>query len=351
MKAIIKSEPSPGIKLMDIVVPRPQAGEILIRVEAVGICGSDVHIYEWTPGYEFLTKYFPLILGHEFAGEVVEVGGGCQKAFRLGENVTSQTGRVCGKCFFCKQGKGILCTMRTSYGRIGLERNGAMAEYIVVPEECLHNIPAQVSLEEAAMTEPAAVALGAVELAQFYPGDVVVIFGPGPIGLLISQICKVLGAGTVFVIGLEADNHRLKIAEKLGADYALVGGRNDTFRKVMELTDGNGAGAVFEVSGSPAAAVLGLEMLRKAGNMVLVGIYPETVPIDATHQLVRQMKTIKGSYGGASLDWDRVLNLVAAKKINLQPLVSAVLPLERAQEGFEAIRRKEALKVLLKPHG
>lgn len=349
MKAIIKSEPAPGVQMTDMDIPRPQPGEVLVRVEAVGICGSDVHIYEWTPGYEFLTKYFPLVLGHEFAGEIVEVGKGGGKIFRPGDKVTSETGRVCGRCFFCKQGKGILCRERSSFGRIGLERNGAMAEYVAVPEECLHRIPPQVGIEEAAMTEPAAVALGAVELVRFYPGDLAVIFGPGPIGLLILQMCKALSGGPVLVIGLEADRQRLKVAEKLGADHVLISGREEAIQRVMDLTGGMGAAVAFEVSGSPTAAIQGLQMLRRAGEMVLVGIYPEAIPIDATHQLVRQMKSIKGSYGGASLDWDRVLSLVAAKKLNLPPLISNVLPLERSAEGFEAIRRKEALKVLLIP--
>jgi len=349
MRAVVKSDPSPGIRIMDVGLPQPKGGEVLVRVEAAGICGSDIHIYEWTPGYEFLTKYLPLTLGHEFAGEVVEVPGGGEKSFRPGEKVTSETGRVCGKCFFCKQGKGILCTLRTSLGRIGLEKNGAMAEYVVVPEECLHRIPPGVTQEEAAMTEPAAVALGAVELAQFYPGDVAIIFGPGPIGLLILQMCKALGAGQVLVLGQEADRQRLEVAKRLGADLTLISGTEETRQRVLDLTDGNGAGVVFEVSGSPAAAISGLEMLRRAGQMVLVGIYPEAIPLDATHQVVRQMKTIKGSYGGASLDWDRVLKLVAAKKLNLPPLISEVLPLERAEEGFEAVRKKESLKVLLRP--
>jgi len=350
MKAIVKSEPSPGIRVMEVRVPRPEPGEFLVRVEAVGICGSDVHIYEWTRGYEFLTKYFPLTLGHEFAGEVVEAAGSGEGDFRPGDKVTSETGKVCGKCFYCKLGKGILCSMRTSFGRIGLERNGAMAEYVVVPGEGLHRVPPQVTMEEAAMTEPAAVALGAVELAHFYPGDVGVILGPGPIGLFILQMCKALGAGPVLVLGMEADGQRLKVAEELGADYTLISQRKETLEKVMELTGGIGAGVVFEVSGSPAAAVSGLQMLRRGGEMVLVGIYPEAIPVDATHHLVRQMKSIKGSYGGASLDWDRVLTLVASKKLNLRPLISQILPLEKAEKGFEAVLRKEALKVILKPN-
>lgn len=348
MKSVVKSRPCPGIEMMALDIPEPSGGEALIKVERVGICGSDLHIYEWSAGYEFLSKYFPLILGHEFAGEVVEVRGGQENSFRAGDRVTCETGKVCGKCFPCKQGKGILCEQRLNYGRIGLERNGAMAEYVVVPEESLHRIPSRVSLEEAAMTEPAAVALGAVELAKFYPGDTIVILGPGPIGLLIFQMCKALGAGSILVVGQETDAYRLTVARDLGADEIFVYNGKVTVEKIMALTGGKGAGVVFEASGSASAAVSGLEMLRKAGELILVGIYAESIPLDATHQLVRQMKAVKGSYGGASLDWDRVLSLMASKKLDLSPLISEVMPLERAQDAFEVAQRKNALKVLLR---
>jgi len=349
MKAVVKSSPGLGIEIRDVEAPRPQPGEVLVRVEAVGICGSDLHIYEWTPGYEFLAKYFPRIIGHEFSGEIIEIGQGAETSFRPGDRVTSETCKTCGQCFFCKQGKGILCAHRSEFGRIGFERDGAMAEYVVVPKECLHPIPPGVSFEEAAMTEPAAVALGAVERAAFFPGDPVAILGPGPIGIMILQICKILGAGPVTLIGLEVDRERLEVAKNLGADRVLTGSPEDNFKQVMEFTRGMGVGAAFEVSGSPAAAALGLRMLRKFGEMILVGIYPALIPVDATHQMVRQMKTIKGSYGGAPLDWDRVLNLVADRKLNLAPLISRIFPLERAGEGFEALSRREALKILLKP--
>jgi threonine dehydrogenase-like Zn-dependent dehydrogenase len=161
-------------------------------------------------------------------------------------------------------------------------------------------------------------------------------------------MCKALGAGKVGVFGLEADRPRLRVAETLGADFTLIGENEDSLKKILDLTEGLGAGVVFEVSGSPAAAVSGLQMVRKAGEMILVGIYPGPIPVDATHQMVRQMKIIKGSYGGASLDWDRVLKLVAARKINLAPLISRVLPLERGREGFEAVLNRNALKVILK---
>jgi L-iditol 2-dehydrogenase len=349
MKAVVKTTPEPGIRVMEMHVPEPPPGEVVVQVEAVGICGSDVHIYEWTPGYAFLIEYFPLILGHEFAGHVVKVGPGTGKTFRHGDRVTSETAKTCGKCLFCKQGKGILCPQRKAHGRIGLERNGAMARYVTVAEECLHRVPSSVSLEEAALTEPAAVALGAAQLPQLYPGDMAVILGPGPIGLLVLQMVKALGAGIVVVIGQESDNYRLRVARELAADETLIGTGEATFQRVMELTDGEGAGIVFEVSGSPEAAGHGLRMLRKGGEMVLVGIYPEAIPLDATHELVRQMKSVRGSYGGASLDWERVLRLVAARKVHLKPLITEIMPLGRAREAFEMVRRKEALKVLLKP--
>jgi L-iditol 2-dehydrogenase len=349
MKAVIKEKPGYGIKWGDAAVPKAGPGEILVRVEVAGICGSDLHIYEWTPGYEAIAPYFPRILGHEFSGEVVSLGEGLKGEFKPGDKVTSETCKSCGQCFYCKKGNGILCLHRFVSGRIGFERDGAMAEYVVVSEECVHRIPAGVTMEEAAMTEPAAVALGAVERGGFDPGDLVVISGPGPIGLMALQFCKALGAGRVVVVGLEADQRRLEVATKLGADAVLTGSPAENLQKITDWTGGLGAATVFEISGAPAAAAAGLQMLRRFGDLVLVGIYPEVIPVDATRQMVRQMKTIKGSYGGASLDWDRVLNLVSAGRIRLKPLISDTMPLQDAQEGLEKLRRKEALKVLLKP--
>jgi L-iditol 2-dehydrogenase len=349
MKAVIKSKPVAGIEVREQEIPKPGAGEVLIRVEAVGICGSDVHIYEWTPGYEAMARYFPRVIGHEFSGEIVEIGPHGTGGFHIGEKVTSETCKSCGQCFYCKMGEGIICQHRYEFGRIGFERDGAMAEYVVVPQECLHRIPPEVTMEEAAMTEPAAVALGAVERASFFPGDPVIVIGPGPIGLMILQICKVRGAGSIGVVGLAADRNRLVVAKELGADYVLTGNPEDNLNSIIEWTRGLGAATVFEVSGSAKAAVSGLPMLRRTGEMVLVGIYPEAIPVDATHQMVRPMKTIKGSYGGASLDWDRILNFISVKRINLKPLISETIPLGKAKDGFEKLCRKEALKILLKP--
>jgi 2-desacetyl-2-hydroxyethyl bacteriochlorophyllide A dehydrogenase len=349
VRAVAKSAPAFGVQLIEVDPPSLQADEVLVRVEAAGICGSDVHIYEWTAGYEFLVPHLPVVLGHEFAGEVVAVGPGVQGRFRPGDRVTSETGRACKRCAYCKRGQAILCPHRTTYGRLGLERQGAMTAYVAAPEECLHRVPDSVSLEEAAMTEPAAVALGAVRLAGLDPGEPVVIIGPGPIGLLVLAMCRAVGAGPVVVVGQEADGKRLATARRMGATEALSGDGDTVARRVMELTDGLGAAVVFEASGAPAAAGAGLTLLRKGGEMILVGIYAEPLRIDATREVVRQMKSIRGSYGGSSLDFDRVLTLVAAKRVDLAPLISEILPLDEAARGFELLRRKDAFKILLRP--
>lgn len=349
MRAVVKSRPAFGIELSDLEAPRLSPDEALVRVDAVGICGSDVHVYEWTPSYEFLTRYFPVVLGHEFSGVVEAVGDAAATDLRPGDRVTSETGRTCGRCACCRRGQAVLCPRRTAEGRLGLERRGAMTSLVAVPAECLHRVPEGVGLEEAALTEPAAVAMGAVRTADLEPGEPVVVFGPGPIGLLVLQIARASGAGPVVVVGRPADAERLAVARRLGADETLSGDAAEIRARVLALTGGLGVPVAIDTSGAPEAVVAALEVVRRGGRLVLVGIYPAPIPVDATREVVRQMKTIQGSYGGASLDFDRVLALMAARRLDVRPLVSEVLPLAEAARGFELLRSRQALKVLFKP--
>lgn len=347
-QALMKTEPKPGIKLGEITVPEITPEEVLIRVKAVGICGSDVHIYEWTPGYEHLVKYMPLVLGHEFAGEVVEVGSRVD-GIRQGDRVTSEVGRTCGHCIYCVTGRANLCDQKLSLGRIGLERKGAMAEYVLSHTSLLHKIPDGVSFEEAAISEPATVALSALEQTRIFPGDPVVIVGTGAIGLILLQGAKAAGAQPVVVTGLSQDNDRLRLAKSLGADETIDVEKEDAVEEVKAMTGGLGASFVFEVSGSGAGFNQGLEMLRKGGELVAVGIYSEKIPVDITYKLVREMRVFRGVSGGTRPAWQRVLNLMASGQIRVAPLITHRLPLKLAEEGFRACLEKKAVKVILRP--
>lgn len=349
MKAVAKVRAAFGVDLIDVETPRSSPLEALVRVDAVGICGSDVHIYEWTPDYEFLMKHFPVVLGHEFSGVIEDVGDPSVTTFRHGDRVTSETGKVCGRCAFCRRGQAVMCPRRTMEGRLGLERRGAMSGLVAVPVECLHRVPDHVGPEEAAVTEPAAVALGAVRAAEIEPGEPIVIFGPGPIGLLALQLARVSGAGPVLVVGHVTDAARLAMARRLGATEALSGDDSAIKERVLALSDGVGVPAVIDASGAPSAVTLALSLVRRGGRLVLVGIYPDAIPVDATREVVRQMKSIHGAYGGASLDFDRVLALMADGRLDVGPIVSEVLPLRDATRGFELLRTKQALKVLFRP--
>lgn len=349
MLTICKTEPSPGVGVIERPKPAPAADLVLVRVDSVGICGSDIHIYEWTDGYQFMQKHFPLVLGHEFSGIVEQNGPQAQGRFGPGQRVTAETASFCGECAFCLAGESILCEQRRMMGRLGLERDGAMAPYVLVPERTLHAVPEGVSLAEAAVTEPAAVALGAVRRANLSPGDTVLVFGSGTIGLIIVKLCQLMGAARVLLAGLASDRERWSVARAMGADEFIEVGGDGTAEALREAGGQSGIAVAFDASGSPMVPPLALEAVNPGGLVMLVGIYPQGVTLPATAHIVRQIKTVKGSYGGHTLDWDRVLKLMAGKKLDVSPLISMSLPVRRAVEGFEAARAQKALKVLFRP--
>jgi len=349
MKAAIKAEPKPGIQVGELPVPRISPEEVLIRVKAVGICGSDVHIYEWTPGYEQLADFMPMVLGHEFAGEVAEVGSQVS-GVKVGDRVVYQGGS-CNQCFYCITARHSICDQRRAAGRIGLEKKGGMAEYVAinVRQNFLPQIPAEVSFEEAAQSQPTAEALHIVEQGGISLGEPVVVLGAGPIAVTAAQGAKAAGASPVIVTGLTRDKARLEIAKSLGADVTIDVEREDPVEKVRALTGGLGAAKVLEVSGSPGAFNQGLELLRKGGTLVCFGIYPENISVDFTRRVVREMKIIRGVYGASRLAWDKVLSFMASGQIRVAPLITHRLPLEKAEEGFQACLTRKAMKVILIP--
>ena len=349
MKAVMKNEPKPGIQVGELPEPKISPEEVLIKVKAVGICGSDVHIYEWTPGYEHLAEYMPMVLGHEFAGEVAAVGNRVS-GVKTGDRVVYQGGS-CGQCYYCNTARHSLCDQRRAAGRIGLERKGGMAEYVVINgrQNFLPRVPEGVSFEEAAQSQPTAEALHMLQQGEVSLGEPVVVLGTGPIAVTVAQGAKAAGASPVVVTGLSQDEDRLSIAKSLGADETIDVEREDPVAKVKAMTGGLGAAKVFEVSGSPRAFQQGLEILRKGGTLVAFGIYPENISVDFTRRVVREMKVIRGVYGASRLAWSKVLDFMASGQLRVAPLITHRLPLEKADEGFQACLAKKAMKVILLP--
>jgi L-iditol 2-dehydrogenase len=340
MKAVAKTKPGVGIEVIDAPRPVIQPGEVLLQVAACGICGSDLHTYEWTKsGRERRGKpiELPRILGHEPSGVVAEVGDGV-KNLKVGDRVTSDSWGGCGQCYYCRIGKVNLCEPRFNIGSL---RDGALAEYVLVPSFNLYRLPDNVSLEVGAMIEPLGVAVHAVErCATLKPGDRAVVVGPGPIGLLTAMVVRAAGAA-VKVLGLAQDRVRLDLAAKLGFD-TLVAEEGGT-ESVLQWTDGRGADIVFEAAGVLPAA---LPLARKGGEVVIVGLPNDQISLDLLHAISKEL-TFTISLGRNPTSWHRAINLLASGALDISPLISHRLPLEEAEQAFQLLRAGDGVKILL----
>lgn len=346
MKAIVKTKREPGVEVLDVEVPEVRDTDILVKVRCGSLCGSDVHIYEWTPNYEWIT--IPVILGHEFSGEIVEVGSKV-KTVAVGDRITAMPGMPCSRCSLCQTGRGELCPDRLG---LGLRTNGAFAEYVRLTAAAnIFRLPENLSYEAAALCEPLSVALHAVDLSYIKPGQTAAVLGPGPIGLFTLQALNAAGASTVMITGTNADRERLEIARELGADNIINIYKEDPVDKAMELTKGSleaGLDFVFETSGSIKSVPQALSMVKQRGKVILVGIYPGPAEFQVT-ELVRSSKSIIGAYSYNKDIWPRSLTLLSSGKVKFEPMITHRIPISQAREGFELAVRKEAAKVLFIP--
>lgn len=340
MKALVKKGlGEENIGLEQIEIPSIGDDEILVRVHATGICGTDVHILR----DEYPANY-PVALGHEYSGYVEEVGMNVTN-FKKGERVVSHTAAVtCGKCYYCKHGLLMLCEGRKS---IGSGVNGAFAEYVVVPAKLTYKIPENLSMDEAALSEPlACIVRSVIERATVKAGDTVVVSGPGTIGLLTQQVVQASG-GNVTVVGTSQDRARLKLAKELGAmDIVVVDDEKEQekLQSVMGTFD-----VAFECSGAAPSADNCLHLLKKTGLYVQVGLYGKKIPFDHDLALMKEIN-ITNSYASEPTSWVRALQLLESKKVNVKPLISNKLPLEEWEKGFDIVMNKGGFKVLLSPN-
>lgn len=343
MRALVNYERAPfKVELREKPTPEIGDDDVLLAVQGVGVCGSDLH--QWHASHSWAVNY-PVTLGHEFGGVIAQVGKKVT-AFKEGDRVVSETAAsICGQCVYCRSGNYNLCPHRLGFG-YGLD--GAMADFVRVPARCLHRVPDHVPFEDAAMTEPGCVACNAVmELSRITPGDTVVVMGPGTIGLMVVQMCKLCGPGKLILVGTSRDTARLEMGRQLGADITLMADQEDIVAKVKEVGDGFGAHLVVDCVGISAALKSCLEMTRPAGQITKVGWGRE--PMDfSLDPLVQKAITLQGSYSHTYKTWERVLGLMGNGQLNLAPM-RRVFPLAQWEEAFQTMDSLAIAKSVLTP--
>jgi len=342
MKAVMKVALGVGnIEVRDIPEPVPGPGQVKIEIRAAGICGTDLHIYK-----DEYDSRPPVVLGHEVAGVLVETGPEVT-GVRVGARVTSETFYfTCGTCVLCRRGQINLCPHRLS---IGSGVNGGFTKYLIVPARNVHELPENIDFEAGALSEPlACVVNGVFRTPTVSPGDLAVIAGPGAVGLLALQVVKAAGARAV-LLGTSGDERRLEVGRSLGADFVVNVRQDDPRRLVADLSaEGMGADVVYECSGAGRAAMGLLDLVRKAGRYVQIGVLGKPITWDLD-QLVMKELVATGGFGHVPWAWPRALELMRSGVIRTKPLATAVLPLTEWRRGFEGFETKAGIKTLLVP--
>jgi L-iditol 2-dehydrogenase len=343
MKALVKYAKGNGnMEIREIPEPTPGPGQVKIEVKAAGICGSDLHIYHDDIA---IPVNPPVVTGHEFSGVVVEVGEGVT-ACKVGDRVVAETAySFCGKCVYCITGFYNLCNERKT---LGYWYNGVFAKYTVVPQEKIHALPDSIDFISAALIEPLACITHAVlELTTIIVGDVVLVVGPGAIGLATLQVAKAQGA-TVIVSGTSIDNERLKMAKTLGADYTINVMEEDLQEFINKITNGKGVDVVLECSGAGRAADDAIKVIKKQGSFTQIGLFGKPITIDLEKMCYKELK-LTGSLGSRWTSWVKAIQLIEQGKVKTKPLVSHQMPITDWEKAFKIFENKEGLKLVLTP--
>jgi L-iditol 2-dehydrogenase len=343
MKSLLLSSYN-NLEIAEMPVPAVGAGEVLVRVEACGICGSDVHGYDGGSG----RRIPPIVMGHEAAGTVASIGSGVT-GFAVGDRVTFDSTVYCGECAFCKRGEVNLCDNRQVIGVScgDYRRHGAFAEYVAVPQRILYQLPDGIAFSEAAMLEAASVALHAVRVSDVKGGETALVVGAGMIGLLTLQAARAAGCSTVLIADI--DETRLSLAREVGADATLLGSGADLTAEVMKRSEGRGVDITYEAVGRNETVATAIDCTRKGGTVTLIGnIRPEvTLPLQ---KVVSRQLRLQGSCASAG-EYPQAIELIAAGKIKVGPLITAVAPLEEGPRWFSRLHAGEPnlMKVILTP--
>ncbi|RME38214.1 MAG: L-threonine 3-dehydrogenase [Planctomycetota bacterium] len=345
MKAIRKVESGPGLTVCEIPEPRPGPEDVLIYVEAASFCGTDLHIWKWDAWSQRRIKP-PLTLGHEFCGTIVEVGEKVRHA-RVGDYVSAESHVTCGMCYQCRTGQAHMCPNTEI---LGVDREGAFAHYVVVPEKVVwqndrDKLPPQI----ATLQEPFGNAVFAT-MNQDLSGQSVAVLGCGPIGLFTIGICKAVGAKAVFASDIHP--YRIELARTMGATAVFdASARDDIVPDVLEANGGYGVDVVLEMSGAPSAITTAFRVVRNGGTVVLFGIPPRPVEIDVAENMIFKNLTVRALNGRRIFDtWYKTRWLLESGVVDLRPLVSRTIGFDELDEAMEMLARGDACKIVLLPN-
>jgi threonine 3-dehydrogenase len=342
MRAVLKAKAAPGAEMASVDVPRPSPGEVLVKVKATSICGTDLHIYNWDP-WAASRVHPPMVFGHEFAGEVVELGQGVTSV-KLGDYVSAETHIVCNVCYQCRTGQAHICK---DVSIIGVDRPGCFAEYITIPEGNAWLNPGDMPLDVASIQEPFGNAVHTA-LSTGLVGKTVLVTGCGPIGLMAIGIAKAAGAAAVFATDVVP--YRLTLASLMGAARALNPVEADVTTEIMTSTNGLGIDVLLEMSGNPSAIHEGFAVLRTGGYAALLGLPSRPVEMDLSNEIIFKGATVYGVTGRRIWQtWYQTRALLSSGMVDVAPIITHHLPLEEFEHGLTLMSTGQCGKVVLLP--
>ncbi len=342
MKVIMKEKAEKGAVLTTKDIPKPKSNEVLVKIHATSICGTDAHIYNWDEWSQSRIKP-PYVMGHEFAGEVVETGEEV-KSVKVGDIVSAETHIVCDVCEFCKTGKGHICKDTKI---LGVDVDGTYAEYVTIPEANAWVNPKGIDPAYLAVQEPLGNAVHTVMEGEIV-GKSIAVVGCGPIGIMAVAVAKAVGAAKV--IAVEVNEYRLNLAKELGADVLINPVEEDPIQRILDETDGLGVDIVAEMSGNARAIDQALKYLKLGGRMSMLGIPNDKVALDIANDIVFKGITIQGIAGRKMYKtWYQVKGLIESGNLDLEPIITHRLPMEDFEKGFELMESGNCGKVVLYP--
>ncbi len=342
MRAIVKTRAGVGAELLEVPVPQPGPGEILVKVTATSICGSDLHIWQWN-SWAQKRIHLPQIMGHELAGTVVEVGDGVERV-RVGDFVSAETHLACGVCYQCRTGRPEICQ---NLRILGVDTTGVFAEFAVIPEVNAIVNDERIPADYASVQEPLGNAIDTV-LAEDVSGKSILITGLGPVGLLAVAVARAAGAG--LILASEPNEYRRSLASNLGATRVVNPLEEDVVEVVRQMTGGNGVEVLAEMSGNPQALRDGLRSLTPGGRASILALYDQEVRLDLNDLVVLRGIRLFGITGRKMFTtWYKAQELLANGRLDLGPVVTHRLPFEKYREAFELMSNGQCGKVVLLP--